>query len=149
MREKLLESLLKELECMDPDFRRKVAKPLLSIDPFHFTSLQRMTLVFLRRSGPQPMNVIASFHGISKQQLTPIVESLEKQNMVIRETNPENRREVIVTITKKSEEFFRETKKRVIDEWMGKLDHFTDEEIEEIITHMHAINGFLRRINEE
>ena len=148
MREKLLETLFRELERMDPDFRKKVAKPLMSMDPYHFTSLQRMTLMFLKRSGPQPMNVIASFHGISKQQTTPIVESLEKQNMLVREINPNNRREIIVSITKKGEEFFKETKKRAIGEWMGRLDHFTDEEIEEIITHMHAINGFLERIIE-
>jgi DNA-binding MarR family transcriptional regulator len=149
MRQKLLESLFIELEHLDPDFRKKVAKPMMAMGAYHLTSLQRMTVIFLFRSGPQPMNAIASFHGISKQQMTPIVEVLEKHGMVKRNVNPDNRREIIVSVTDKGIKLFKDIKEQALKAWMGKLDSFSDQEIEELIFHLHAINGFMKKLEEE
>jgi DNA-binding MarR family transcriptional regulator len=149
MKKELLESIFKELEHMNPDYRKKVARPLLSLGPCRFTGLQRMTMVFLFRAGPQPMNAIATFHGISKQQMTPLVEGLEKQKMVRRAINPKNRREVIVSVTSEGKKAFGEMRKEAMKQWMDKLDCFSDDEIKEIIVHLHAINGFLKRLDEE
>ena len=149
MKKELLEGIFQELEHMDPDYRKKVARPLLALGPCRFTGLQRMTMVFLFRSGPQPMNVIAAFHGISKQQMTPLIEGLEKLGMVKREINPENRREVIVSVTEEGKKAFREMKEAALKQWMNKLDRFSDDEMKEIIVHLHAINVFLKRLDNE
>ena len=149
MKKELLEGIFKELEHMDPDYRKKVARPLMALGPCRFTSLQRMTMVFLFRSGPQPMNVIAAFHGISKQQMTPLIEGLEKLQMVKRDVNPENRREVIVSVTEEGKKAFKNMKEAALKQWMGKLDRFSDDDAKDIIVHLHAINDFLKRLGEE
>jgi len=149
MKKELLEGIFKELEHMDPDYRKKVARPLLALGPCRFTSLQRMTMVFLFRSGPQPMNAIAAFHGISKQQMTPIIEGLENLKMVKREVNPSNRREVIVSVTPEGRQAIKDTKEAAMKQWMDKLDRFSEDEVKEIIVHLHAINGFLEKLEEE
>lgn len=149
MKKELLEGIFKELEHMDPDYRKKVARPLLSLGPCRFTGLQRMTMVFLLRNGPQPMNAIAGFHGISKQQMTPLVEGLEKLGMVKREINPKNRREIIVSVTSEGKKAFKDMKEEAMKQWMSKLDRFSDDDIKEIIVHLHAINGFLKRLDED
>jgi len=95
------------------------------------------------------MNVIAAFHGISKQQMTPLIEGLEKLGMVKREINPENRREVIVSVTEEGKKAFREMKEAALKQWMNKLDRFSDDEMKEIIVHLHAINVFLKRLDNE
>jgi len=149
MKKELLEGIFTELEHMDPDYRKKVARPLLALGPCRFTGLQRMTMIFLFRNGPQPMNVIAAFHGISKQQMTPLIEGLEKLQMVKREVNPQNRREVIVSVTTEGKKAFKDMKEAALKQWMSKLDRFSEDEVKEIIVHLHAINGFLKRLDEE
>jgi DNA-binding MarR family transcriptional regulator len=147
-RQKLLESLFQEAEHLGPGYRKKITKPLMSCGTYHFSTLQRMTIMFLFRSGSAPMSAIAAFHGISKQQMTPIVEGLEKQGLVQRNINPDNRREVLVSITKRGDDLFKKMKEQAIQEWMGKLDTFSNEEIQEILGHLRAINGFLKRVDE-
>ena len=106
-------------------------------------------MVFLLRSGPQPMNVIAAFNGISKQQMTPLIEGLEKLKIVKREVNANNRREVIVSVTTEGRKAINDTKEATIKQWMDKLDRISEEEMKEIVVHLHAINGFLERLDED
>jgi DNA-binding MarR family transcriptional regulator len=149
MREKLLEALFIELEHLGPNYRKKVSKPILAMDSSRFSSLQWMTMMYLFRNGPSSMSTIAASHGISKQQMTPIVEGLEKQGLVQRRVNPKNRREVLVSATQKGESLFRSLKKEAIGMWMGKLDSFSDEEITELIGHVHAIVQFVAKIDNQ
>lgn len=149
MKQELLEGIFAELEHLNPVYRKKVARPFLALGPCRLTGLQRMTMIFLFRNGPQPMNAIAAFHGISKQQMTPLIEGLEKLKMVKRAINPQNRREIIVSVTPEGEKAFQDMREAALKQWMDKLDRFSEDEVKEIIVHLHAINGFLKRLDDE
>jgi len=137
----LLEGIFTELEHMDPDYRKKWRGPF-SAWPLSLHRSPKDDDDFPFRNGPQPMNVIAAFHGISKQQMTPLIEGLEKLQMVKREVNPQNRREVIVSVTTEGKKAFKDMKEAALKQWMSKLDRFSEDEVKEIIVHLHAINGF-------
>lgn len=148
-RKQLLESLSNEIEYFVPVYQRKFSRPLATMGTYRFTALQRMTLVFLLRNGPSRMRTIADFLGVSKQQTTTLIETLEKQHFVVRRVNTDNRREILVFTTKKGEDFFTMMRKEALQGLMAKMSPLSDDEIQEIIRDIHTIDGYLAKLKDE
>lgn len=62
---------------------------------------ERMALAQLWVNGPRPMSELGELIGLSRAAITTLVDGLEEQHYVVRDTDPLDRRRTIVRITDK------------------------------------------------
>ena len=109
------------------------------------SSLQFMTVTFLYHMDRQErivtMNILTKFLGISKQQCTKLVDNLVDFGLVTRYLNPNNRREVIVTISLEGKNCVYKMQKMREQNLTQKYEVLTDEELENL---MNLLNESLK-----
>jgi DNA-binding MarR family transcriptional regulator len=74
-------------------------KPLL--DALEITYPQYLVLSTLWERGPQSVGTIADRLALESSTITPLVKRLEQAKFVVRKRNPEDERQVVVTLTAK------------------------------------------------
>jgi DNA-binding MarR family transcriptional regulator len=67
----------------------------------HITLMQALTLCLLEPDQPVPMKSLSKFMSCDPSNVTPIVEQLVHEGLVLRQESPVDRRVKIVTITDK------------------------------------------------
>ena len=109
------------------------------------SSLQFMTITFLfhmsRKEKMITMNILTKFLGISKQQCTKLVDNLVDLNLVSRFWNPNNRREVLVTVSEEGKKLFQKMQDMREQNLTQKYEILTDEELENL---MNLLNESLK-----
>ncbi len=143
MKRECAEAIFDELAHFAPSYRKKVTRGPLTTGKFPLSPLQHMTLAFIYRNGPLPMSAVAEFHGISKQQVTPIINSLVMLGFVQRKINKANRRQILVSATRKGETILAQSRKYAVDNIVQRFGGLTDEEAKEVVGHLQALNAFL------
>lgn len=78
---------------------QRTYKPLL--DDLGLTYPQYLVLNVLWREGAQTVGAIAERIGLESSTLTPLLKRLEASKLVERTRNPENERQVVVSVTAK------------------------------------------------
>lgn len=68
---------------------------------------QMKAIAHLARHGRQPVKEVAAALGISMPATSELVERMVDDGMVVRETNPADRRQVLVALTPRAEELGR------------------------------------------
>lgn len=133
-------------------FNQILEKALLVFPVFKFTNkkqgpiklpkltiLQFITLMFVRHSpkeNGEPMNIISSFLGISKQQTTKLIDSLVEMGLINRSWNPESRREILITIKPEGITLLDEMQKDREKEFALRLSKLTEEETDTLYNHI-------------
>ena len=84
----------------------QVAKKLreiqrMTVNEVNLTPPQYQTLRLLWEQDGQPFKDLAGANGCTRPTMTGIVDTLEKNGLVIRQPNPDDRRSLLVTLTKK------------------------------------------------
>ena len=82
---------------------------------------------------PQPtMGFLAEEMGITKQQLTKLVNDLEAMGLVKRIHDERNRRQVYVTLTDDGRNEFEEIKQAMLECTVAGLKDFSEDELEQL-----------------
>ena len=82
---------------------------------------------------PQPtMSFLAEEMGITKQQLTKLVNDLEAMGLVKRIHDERNRRQVYVTLTDDGRNEFEEIKQAMLECTVAGLKDFSEDELEQL-----------------
>ena len=82
---------------------------------------------------PQPtMSFLAEEMGITKQQLTKLVNDLEAMGLVKRIHEERNRRQVYVTLTDDGRNEFEEIKQAMLECTVAGLKDFSEDELEQL-----------------
>lgn len=82
---------------------------------------------------PQPtMSFLAEEMGITKQQLTKLVNDLEAMGLVKRIHDERNRRQVYVTLTDDGRNEFKEIKQAMLECTVAGLKDFSEDELEQL-----------------
>ena len=82
---------------------------------------------------PQPtMSFLAEEMGITKQQLTKLVNDLEAMGLVKRIHDERNRRQVYVTLTDDGRNEFEEIKQAMLECAVAGLKDFSEDELEQL-----------------
>mgnify|MGYP000173270614 FL=1 len=82
---------------------------------------------------PQPtMSFLAEEMGITKQQLTKLVNDLEAMGLVKRIHDDRNRRQVYVTLTDDGRNEFEEIKQAMLECTVAGLKDFSEDELEQL-----------------
>lgn len=135
-REQKLEQILGKALLVFPVFK---VNNKIEEKKSRLTHLQFISLIFISHSNSdngRPMNVISSFLGISKQQTTKLVDSLEEMGLITRSLNPHSRREFLITMTEKGNTGLEQIKKDRNKEFINRLCKLTDEEVDKLYEHI-------------
>ncbi|NLZ25487.1 MAG: MarR family transcriptional regulator [Clostridiales bacterium] len=130
---------------------------LLGIDPIlHKKLLPQMKGCFLKLNhkqfhillilnGTQSLNMsaLAEKVGCSNQQLTKLVNEIEKLSLVKRRIDNANRRNVLVALTEKGKKFLSDCKKKLLDAITPKFENFSDDEINALYNAAETIKNIL------
>lgn len=84
------------------------------LENFHLTPQQEITMFYIIRNEPVIANDIANHFDISKSAVSQVISKLEEMKMIYRQVNSINRRETLIYLGDKGQEFHQLLKK--IDE---------------------------------
>ncbi|KIL74147.1 MarR family winged helix-turn-helix transcriptional regulator [Bacillus badius] len=86
------------------------------LENFHLTPQQEIIMFYIIRNEPVIANDIANHFNISKSAVSQVISKLEEMKMIFRQVNSINRRETLIYIGDKGQEFHQLLKK--IDEML-------------------------------
>ncbi len=92
----------------------------------------------------QPVNVqtIAKKYHLSMSSVSQLITKLEKENYLHRELNPENRREILLTLGPKGQEYFNEYERidqLIIEQYYSRLSLQETQQLREIANKLYEV----------
>lgn len=129
------------------DYYALVRRHIVETNQFRFQSHGFSMLYTLRnhRNEPLTMTEFAKELGITKQQLTKLVNDLEDQNYVRRAHNTENRRQVYIEITDEGVIALEHMLGEILHEIIKSLEDFSDEEKLKIQEYAGSLSEMLQK----
>lgn len=129
------------------DYYAMMRRHLIETNQFRMHSHGFSMLYALRKYKNQPitMTKFAQEMGITKQQLTKLVNDLEDQNYVRRSHNKENRRQVYIEITDDGLLHLEKMIGEIIHEIVTAVSEFDDGAKDEIIAATLKLSDFLKK----
>ena len=109
-----------------------IAAQSLAATEAQITLPQYRALVVLGTRGAQTVGTLADTLGIHPSTLTRLCDRLIAKRLIDRETSPENRREVILTLSEPGRALVRAetaSRRRAIRKLVARFDHATQQEI--------------------
>jgi len=129
-----------------PTLYRRMVKPTnKSENRFSYTH-RIWVLIILKRKGPSSIISISDKIGYSKQNMTAIIDSLEKDKLLIRSKSETDRRTTIISITDEGVNFLNESKIKFRKTISKKLEDLSDEEIEDIHNSVLTLHRLLPKL---
>jgi DNA-binding MarR family transcriptional regulator len=102
---------------------------------------QPMVIKIIGMEGEIMPSTIGKYTGMDKSSLTRMVDDLEKKGMVFRKTDPEDRRKVLVSLTKKGLECYNYFN-QVADEIFKLVD---EKDVEEYVQSLETMVSLLKK----
>ncbi|MBR4206343.1 MAG: MarR family transcriptional regulator [Clostridia bacterium] len=129
------------------DYYSLTRRHIIETNQYRFHSHGFSMLYTLRKYRDQPvtMTKFAQEMGITKQQLTKLVNDLEEQNYVCRSHNKDNRRQVYISITDEGLAHLERMLGELLHEIVRSLARFSEEERLSISEHATALSELFRR----
>ncbi len=129
------------------DYYTMTRRHIVETNQYRFHSHGFSMLYALRKYRDQPvtMTKFAEEMGITKQQLTKLVNDLEEQNYVRRSHNKDNRRQVYIEITDEGLAHLERMIGELLHEITRSLTPFSEEERLSISAHAVALSEIFRR----
>jgi DNA-binding MarR family transcriptional regulator len=92
-------------------------------------------------------STLGKYTGMEKSSLTRMVDDLEKKGIVVRKTDPEDRRKVLVSLTEKGLEYYN-CLSQVTSEMAEEILQFVDDtDVEDFMHSLETMVNILRKIN--
>lgn len=149
MNDEKLKLLAKKIVAFAPDIRSKFAAPKRLEGPHQLAPHQFSCLAVIHKSGKISMKELGARIGVSKQQLTRIVDVLEDAGLVRRFTEPENRRLLYAEMTAKGLELSKISEHAVFERTKQCFGCLSDEDIDRLIASISDITEIFAKIPAE
>lgn len=129
------------------DYYAMMRRHLVDANEYRMHSHGFSTLYALRayRNCPITMTQFANEMGITKQQLTKLVNDLEEKQYVVRSHNRENRRQVYIEITECGIQHLEKMLGGIVHEILGSLSEFSEDDKRRIAECSETMSAFLHR----
>nr|WP_275695652.1 MarR family transcriptional regulator [Fredinandcohnia sp. SECRCQ15] len=117
-------------------------KEFESILDYELTPKQTMVVHHVHQSTTITVNELAHLMNISASAVSQLLNKLEQENYVKREINPNNRREILITLGSKGLELYDEYDKidqKIIDKYYSKLTEDEMIQFQSIVKKLHTI----------
>ena len=137
---------VREIHELEQNCNLMILKEYRPLMKFDLTAKQEMLLKLINKNIKLTVSEIAEKMDVTSSAVSQIISKLEKGEYVKREINPDNRREIIVTLNQKGVEYFSEYEKielKIIKKYYSKLD------IEEVLTMRNITLKLEKSITEE
>jgi DNA-binding MarR family transcriptional regulator len=115
-------------------------EPKASILHYHVLGL-------LMRSGPLPVSEIARFLEVSKPNMTPLVDRMVEQGLVVREHDLRDRRVIKITATKRGKTLIQTGKKKMSENLNENLGRLNEEEKTRLVDCLQTLRTILSKIS--
>lgn len=92
----------------------KETKEVEELENFHLTPQQEVIMFYIIRNEPVIANDIANHFDISKSAVSQVISKLDEMKMIVRQENSINRRETLISLGNRGQEF-RELLKKIDD----------------------------------
>jgi len=83
----------------------KETKEVEELENFHLTPQQEVIMFYIIRNEPVIANDIANHFDISKSAVSQVISKLDEMKMIVRQENSINRRESLITLGNRGQEF--------------------------------------------
>ncbi len=129
------------------DYYAMMRRHLVDANEYRMHSHGFSTLYALRsyRNCPITMTQFANEMGITKQQLTKLVNDLEEKQYVVRSHNKENRRQVYIEITDHGVQHLEKMLGGIVHEILTALSDFPEDDKQKIAECSEIMSALLRR----
>lgn len=136
-----INKLTHEISIMVPKLMKGARRGLFS--KANVTTAQMIMLVSINDYGRCKVKTLAKERGISPPTATGLVDRLVKAGYVKRESDPEDRRVVMVSLTKKGEKIVQDFLSTVRARWKNILIHLTPKEQQQYLNILKKIVAVL------
>lgn len=103
-------------------------------------------LFYLIHRGPTSVSVIAKDLCVSKPNMTPIIDKLVDDGLVIREYNPEDRRVIILNSTQKATELFKSLEVHIKSSVLEKISSLDKADLNEFSNSLDSLLRITKKI---
>ncbi len=142
-----------ELEKVVDDFmfllnymRQSYLRPAEQITRLKLSHAQFHAISILALKGPLPMTELANKMTISKQQLTPLIYKLIEAGWVVRKTDENDRRIVLIDVTEEGLKTYNDLKAEIKHKFIEKLSELPENELEELDDMLQKIQIILKGV---
>lgn len=136
-----IDEITREISIMLPKLMKGAKSDFLSKS--NITSAQMIMLVSIHDYGQCKLKTLAKARGISPPTATGLIDRLARAGYVKREPAPDDRRAILVLLTKKGENLVQNFLSTVRSRWKKILVHLSSEEQEQYLNILKKIVSVL------
>ena len=136
-----INELTREISIMVPKLMKGARTGLFS--KANVTTAQMIMLVSIHDYGQCKLKTLAKERGISPPTATGLIDRLVRAGYVKRGSDPEDRRVVMVSLTKKGEKIVQDFLSTVRNRWKNILVHLTPKEQQQYLNILKKIVAVL------
>jgi DNA-binding MarR family transcriptional regulator len=150
MKEEILDSVVGDLLSITPLVRRNIQRKLVrtafaSIEQ-HISLPHLEIMLLLRKDGTRHIAGIGEALQIPKPQMTHLIDRLEDLKLVVRQTDPADRRIVNVALTARGRRIIEELDQVIKSSIKDKLSGLTEKELRELSVSLRRLGDILSRL---
>ncbi len=141
-----LDSTTESIMMLFPFIFKTLLKSKDKNEPVHIMSPKNRSLMVLKKNGVMPVSELGKKLCISKPNMTSLTDSLIKEGFIERSDNKNDRRIILLTITKKGETEAKkifDNAKETVKENLSKLD---EKDLEELCESIAKIKNIFSKI---
>lgn len=147
MKEEKIRELTRLLFQTAPAFRKNYRQPHVALQP-RLPHHHIFCLVILRQNGDLRMSALAEKLCVSSQQLTRIVNDLQRQGYVLRKPNPENRRVIHISLSPTGLNLLEQYYIQSCQQVGQRLELLPEEDLDSLLYHLQTIAAILHKIDD-
>lgn len=103
-------------------------------------------IFYLSHNGPNSVSFIGKELEISKPNMTPIIDKLVQDKLVVRYEDPKDRRKILVDITKKGSKFLKIAKQEFLKDISLKLSKLDMEDLHNLSCSMKTLHTIMEKL---
>lgn len=107
---------------------------------------QFITLILLHANGPMQISDTARQLGISKQQMTPLINRMQSSGYIIKQPSPHDKRINFIELTAKAQTLIEENHREISQILESKLYVLTNDEVDELTEKFSRCLELLKKI---
>lgn len=138
-KEEILRSIISNVIVTLPGYRKRVFR-IPKINDIKLSYLQFGAIATVKRNSNISLNDLAQYFDMSKQQMSKIVDLLCSLNLLSRDINPNNRRMIMISLTKDGSSYINSVNEAIIEDLKDRLETLPQEKLEEIAYHLNAVS---------
>ncbi|MEH7381520.1 MarR family transcriptional regulator [Bacillus sp. JJ1533] len=133
---------MKETFTLLDEVNSLLLKEFESIFHYDITTKQSIVLHHVHQEGTMTVNELAQLMNISASAVSQLLNKLESEHYIKREINPNNRREILISLGSKGIELYEESEKidqKIMEKYYSKLTEEEMIQFQTIVKKLHTI----------